>query len=103
MHHLGTNHCCCGDRLVTKTTTFNSTAMCQEYGKHYTKEQLDKELQNSGLGNCKCNQVFTSNRQNGCKTMQEFYDARFDRKSSIFSPKFLIPDNMEFSHLSLGE
>lgn len=37
---------------------------------------------------CKCNQLFTSNRQEGCATVQEFYDKRFYRKSSPFSPQF---------------
>ena len=88
LHYIGTNSCCCGDRLVNKSTTFNNTAMIKRYGVEYTKEQLDKELMDSRCYNCKCNQLFTSNRQEGCVTVQEFYDKRFDRKSSPFSPKF---------------
>lgn len=37
---------------------------------------------------CKCNQLFTSNRQEGCVSVQDFYDKRFYRKSSPFSPMF---------------
>ena len=92
MHHIGTNRCCCGDRLITKSTDFNSTAMCKAYGKNYTKQQLDCELNSCGISGCKCNQVFTSNRLEGCTTVQEFYDKRFARKTSPFSPKFLVPD-----------
>ena len=92
MHHLGTNHCCCGDRLVAKSTTFNNTAMCKMYGKCYAKEQLDEELFYSGVRDCKCNHLFTSNRQEGCTSVQDFYDKRFYRKSSPFSPKFLIDE-----------
>jgi DNA repair photolyase len=92
MHHIGTNHCCCGDRLVTKSTTFNNTAMCQMYGKCYAKEQLDYELFESGVRDCKCNQLFTSNRQEGCTSVQDFYDKRFYRKSSPFSPSFLLDE-----------
>ena len=88
LHYIGTNSCCCGDRLVSKSTTFNNTAMIKRYGMDYTKEQLDKKLIDSECYNCKCNQLFTSNRQEGCATVQEFYDKRFDRKSSPFSPKF---------------
>ena len=88
LHYIGTNSCCCGDKLVSKSTTFNNTAMIKRYGMDYTKEQLDKELMDSECCNCKCNQLFTSNRQEGCTTVQEFYDKRFDRKSSPFSPKF---------------
>ena len=89
MHQCGNNYCCCGDNLINKSTTFNNTAMIKKYGIDYTKEQLDEELKNSCIENCKCNQLFTSNRQEGCTTVQDFYDKRFDRKSSPFSPKFL--------------
>ena len=89
LHHKGTNSCCCGDALVHKSTTFNNTAMCMKYTADYTKEQLDKELSLCNMANCKCNNLFTSNRQEGCVTVQDFFDKRFDRKSSPFSPLFL--------------
>lgn len=89
LHQLGTSKCCCGDSLIHKSTDFNNTSMLHKYGIGYTKEQLDYELSNCGVKDCKCNQLFTSNRQEGCTTVQEFYDKRFDRKSSPFSPKFL--------------
>lgn len=90
LHHIGTNRCCCGDALVKKSTTFNNTAMCKLYGPNYTKDQTDLQLQECGVCNCKCNQLFTSNRQEGCVSVQDFYDKRFDRKTSPFSPKFLL-------------
>lgn len=86
LHYIGTNKCCCGDRLISKSTNFNNTAMLKKYGNNYTIEQLNNEL--GDCANCKCNHLFTSNRQEGCKTVKEFYDKRFDRKSSPFSPKF---------------
>lgn len=88
LRYMGTNMCCCGDRLVHHATNFNTTAMCQTYGCQYTKENLDSELAAAGIGECNCSRLFTSNRTEGCKTVQEFYDKRFDRKSSSFSPKF---------------
>jgi DNA repair photolyase len=88
LHYIGTNYCCCGDRLVAKSTTFNNTAMLRKYGEGYAKEQIDDELFYSGCRDCKCNHLFTSNRQEGCVSTQDFYDKRFYRKSSPFSPEF---------------
>lgn len=85
---IGNNKCCCGDRLVKKSTNFNTTRMIMDYGIDYSKERLDEELGCSGCGDCKCNNLFTSNRQEGCITVSDFYDKRFERKSSPFSPKF---------------
>lgn len=85
---IGNNKCCCGDRLVKKSTGFNTTRMIMDYGIDYSKEQLNNEIGCSGCGDCKCNNLFTSNRQEGCVTVKDFYDKRFERKSSPFSPKF---------------
>lgn len=89
MHQIETNKCCCGDSLVRSSTSINNTAMISKYGIHYTKDQLDMELHESGISRCKCNHLFTSNRQEGCISVQDFYDKRFFRKSSPFSPQFL--------------
>lgn len=88
LHYIGTNKCCCGDRLVKKSTSFNNTAMIKKYGNDYAKEQIDEELFCSGCRDCKCNNLFTSNRQEGCVSVQDFFDKRFYRQSSPFSPKF---------------
>lgn len=88
LHYLGTNNCCCGDALIHKSTDFNSTTMLHKYGRDYSKEEIDSELKKCGICDCKCSQLFTSNRLEGCKTVQEFYDKRFERKSSPFSPGF---------------
>lgn len=93
MHYIGTNKCCCGDRLVNKSTTFNNTAMIKRYGNEYAKEQLDEEIFDCGVRDCKCNQLFTSNRQEGCISVQDFYDKRFYRKSSPFSPMFQFDED----------
>lgn len=86
LHYIGTNKCCCGDRLVSKSTDFNNTAMLKKYGRNYTIENIKEKL--GDCANCKCNHLFTSNRQEGCRTVLEFYNKRFDRKTSPFSPKF---------------
>ena len=92
LHFIGTNKCCCGDRLINKSTNFNNTTMIKNYGRDYTKKQLDEELSKGGVKDCKCNYLFTSNRQENCTTVQEFYDKRFYRKSSPFSPCFQFTD-----------
>lgn len=97
LHHIGTNNCCCGDMLVNRSTTFNNTAMIKHYGIDYTKDQLDRELCSCGIQNCKCNQLFTSNRQEGCTSVKDFYDKRFGRKSSPFSPLFLYKEGTHSS------
>jgi len=93
LRFLGNNVCCCGDILVNKSTEFNSTAMIKKYGINYTKEDIDRCLLCSGIKDCKCNYLFTSNRQEGCKTVQEFYDKRFYRKTSPFSPQYQYKEN----------
>lgn len=93
LHYMGNNRCCCGDRLVHKSTSFNTTAMCHSYGLDYTYDNLAAELKTANIADCKSCQLFTSNRTEGCTTVAEFYEKRFDRKSSPFSPKFFYkPD-----------
>ena len=91
LHYIGTNKCCCGDKLVLKSTDFNNTSMFKNYGNDYKLDDVYKELEK--CGECKCNHLFTSNRQEGCKTVKEFYEKRFDRKTSPFSPKFQYIEN----------
>lgn len=93
MHHLGNNKCCCGDCLIHKSTDFNNTSMIWKYGIDYAKEQIDDEIFDCGVRDCKCNHLFTSNRQEGCVSVQDFYDKRFYRKSSPFSPEFLYRED----------
>lgn len=87
MHHLSQSKCCCGDSIVEKSSGFDTTAMCYEFGRDYTFDQVSKRF--SDFADCKVNHLFTSNRQESCRTLSDFYSKRFDRKSSPFSPKFL--------------
>lgn len=84
------NECCCGDKLVNKSTTFNTTAMIKNYGVNYQLEDVFNEMNKYGIQNCKCKHLFTSNRTNGCNTVEEFYNERFFKKTSPFSPLFQI-------------
>lgn len=40
LHYIGTNKCCCGDNLVSKSTNFNNMAMLKKYGNDYTIENI---------------------------------------------------------------
>lgn len=87
MHHISSGKCCCGDPLIKRSTDFNNTALIHKYGINYTLDNVKDCL--GCLSGCKANHLFTSNRQEGCVSVEEFYEKRFDRPSSPFSPKFL--------------
>lgn len=103
LHHLGNNYCCCGDALIQNSLLSANTAMCHIYGRDYAKEQLDEMLDREGIRDCVCNQLFTSNRQKGFKTVQQFYDDRFYRQSSPFSPLFATRRDNQISLFDLLE
>jgi DNA repair photolyase len=90
MHQISSGKCCCGDPLIKKSTDFNNTALLHKFGTEYTIEDVNGCL--GCIANCKANHLFTSNRQEGCVSVKEFYEKRFDRASSPFSPKFLYLD-----------
>lgn len=88
MHHLGNNYCCCGDNLIKISSGMDNTYLSHCYGEDWAKEQVDERLFELGYRDCKCNNLFTSNRQEGCTTVQEFFDKRFYRESSPWSPEY---------------
>lgn len=89
MRSITSSKCCCGEPLVRKSTDFNTTAMLFNYDGEY---KLDDVIDNCpcDIMDSKANHLFTSNRTEGCVTLREFYEKRFDRKSSPFSPKFQV-------------
>ena len=97
LHYLGNNFCCCGDDLVYKSTRFNTTALSHIYGKaNYTRDVLNKEIDDSGVSECDCSQCFTSNRTMGVKTVRDSLNRRFGNKNSPFSPKFFYPQDDKY-------
>lgn len=88
MRWIGNNNCCCGDKLVKHYTRFNVTTMQRLYGGHYTLNDVLHEIDNDKCSMCRCNDLFTSNRTEGCVYIREFYQRRFGRKESPFSPAF---------------
>ena len=87
LRYVSDGLCCCGDNIVHKSLDINPTAMIQKYNRNYTLENVLHESKE--YHDCKVNNLFTSNRQEGCKTVKDFFIKRFDRKSSPFSPKFM--------------
>ena len=86
LHYMSNNLCCCGDKLINKQTLFHNTRMLKLYGHKYTLTHISDKIKH--YKDCKCSTLFTSDRREGCKTVQEFYNKRFDRKTSPFSPKY---------------
>ena len=93
LRFIGTNKCCCGDRLVSKSEGFSTTEMIMKYGRDYSLEEVLREA--GEYCECVCNHLFTSNRQEGCKSVREFYEKRFDRPTSPFSPKYQYKEDDE--------
>lgn len=95
LHYISKTKCCCGEPLVTKSTDYNTTALLFK-NLNYNYDDVVAALGSHAC--CKCSNLFTSNRQDlkvgtitneRCVTVGDFYAARFNRKSSIFSKGFL--------------
>lgn len=91
MHHIGCSRCCCGDSLVHESSGFDSTAMSMEHGREWTIRDV-REAAGEEVWDSKASQLFTSNRVGSCVTVGDFYNERFSKRSSPFSPKYLIED-----------
>lgn len=89
MRSITMSKCCCGEPLIKKSTDFNTTAMLYKYDSGYTLEDVYSEC-NYCILNSKAKHLFTSNRVGNCVTLKDFYEERFDKKSSPFSPKFQV-------------
>lgn len=83
--NVGNNNCCCGDVLINKSTEFDTLHLKHKYGDNWTMNDGLTELDE--YKSCRCESVFTSNRRNGCKTVEEFYKDRFDKSTTPFNPK----------------
>jgi DNA repair photolyase len=99
MHHISKSSCCCGSPLIRRSTTFNNTALYFAHG-DYSKDMVLSKL--GKYADCRANHLFTSNRQEGLKTVRDFITARFGRESSPFSKKFLY-GHRENGQTSLDE
>ena len=83
---LGNNDCSpYGDSLVWNTTTFDTLHLKRKYGDNWT---LNDGLNEIGeYKDCNCYSLFTSNRRNGLKTVEDFYVNKWDSPKCKFHPK----------------
>ncbi len=88
LRYMGTNKCCCGDALIHKSSNFDVTTMIKKYGKNWSKEDALKEIQKCGISECNCKKCFASNRVKDFTTVSEMYEAKFDKKTTTFSPQY---------------
>jgi len=86
--HRGTDACCCGDKVVPHPLPFSNMTLIKKYGWNYTLDNVYDEL--GDFADCRCDSMFTSNRREGLHTVKEYYERRFDRQSSPFSPKHTL-------------
>ncbi|MBP5421688.1 MAG: hypothetical protein J6Y78_04500 [Paludibacteraceae bacterium] len=85
MRFLGTDNCCCGDKLCDNPTEFDTTHLIKKYGLNYS---LENGLEEIGVYyDCDCKRQFTSNRMGDCRTVSDFYKSRFDNSQNPLSPK----------------
>ena len=87
LHYLGNNKCCCGDNLVKKHTTFNNTTILQEASLDEYDEEMIKRI--GEYKNCNVKPLFTSNRNEGFKTAEEFTVKKLKSKKHPCSKEFL--------------
>ena len=91
MHYLGNNRCCCGDNLTfNQYTKFNTTYMSHTSSSNidYTLEEVLANIEKENILNSNCKHCFFSDSQGDCITIKDFYEKKFNLKSSTFSPKY---------------
>ena len=92
MRKYTSGHCCCGDCLIKKSTSFDITNML------YTKKNYDKFDVLEALNqykDCSVKGLFTSNRQKDVNTVEDLINQNFDKKTNPISPKYQYEDKPE--------
>lgn len=88
LHYISSGKCCCGDSLIHKSTDFNNTALIKKYGQDYQLKNVIDETK--GCGECKANYLFTSNRQEGCVSVNDFLTRDLIENLPLFHQSFHI-------------
>lgn len=83
--HLGNSDCLGGDVLAWNYTHFDTFHLKTKYGDNWTVNDGLNEI--GEYKNCICNYLWTSNRQDGCKTVEEFYKHKWNSNRCKFNPK----------------
>ena len=83
--HLGNTDCLGSDTLAWKHTNFDTFHLKEKYGDNWTIDNGLKEI--GEYKDCICNSLWTSNRQNGCKTVEEFYRNKWNNHNCKFNPR----------------
>lgn len=83
--HLGNSDCLGGDVLAWNYTHFDTFHLKNKYGDNWTILDGLKEI--GEYKDCVCNFCWTSNRQNGLKTVEEFYINKWNSPKCKFNPK----------------
>ena len=96
MRWMGNNKCCCGDALVRKATGFDTTAVlnggCIVGNPVYEK-----------CKGCNCQHLFTSNRIDFGKTVEEFFRAKVNSKAHPASKRFQVSRNEQMELFPIEE
>lgn len=87
MRSIGTEKCCCGDSLVSKSTSFNTTAMLNSVGRGYSVDDVLNSARNDGIIDCKCKGLFASNRQKNVSTVGDFIRNNFANQRNPMCPE----------------
>lgn len=83
--HLGNSDCLGGDVLAWNYTHFDTFHLKSKYGDNWTMDDGLREL--GEYKDCICNYLWTSNRQDGCKTVEEFYIHKYNNPKCKFNPR----------------
>lgn len=83
--NFGNSDCLGADALAWNYTTFDTFHLKSKYGDNWTVDDGLKEI--GEYRNCVCNYLWTSNRQNGLKTVEEFYRNKWGNHNCKFNPK----------------
>lgn len=82
--HIGNADWLGADNFGCNTIPFDTYHLMKKYGDNWTVNDGLTEI--GDYKNCNCSDLFTSNRRNGCKTVSEFYENKWNNPNCKFHP-----------------